>query len=594
MSLPVDTSIPRGNPIRNAADLAAALGAKRAGNEYRVNCWVHPDTKQHVSIADGDNGPVFHCHHGCSQGDLVEGLRRLGLWPTPESPPNERRIVATYDYTDEHGVVLFQTVRYDPKDFRQRRPDGQGGWVWNLHGVTRVPYRLPQLVNADPTKTVFLMEGEKAVDAAASRGMVATCSPMGAGKWRDEYDHWFAGRDVVIFPDNDAPGRAHAEDVARHLRPVARSVQTVELPGLPAKGDAFDWFAAGHDAAELRAFVSSPDDAHVVERDTGHKPPQLICLADVQSEAVDFLWYPYIPLRKLTMLEGDPGVGKGFIIAALATALSLGTAPPGAPPFGKAASLIISTEDGIADTIRPRLDAMGANVSMVFTLNFAPVLDECGLHDLEQVIAELCPALVALDPLVAVLGAAVDLHRSNETRPIMDALAGIAQRYGPAIIPLRHLTKGARDKAIYRGLGGIDLTAACRSVLLAGVDPEDKSKRALVHTKSNLAPMGESVGYRLDEQGFAWTGASTITAQDILAADTREATAALDDAKDFLRTALAGSAQPVKAIQAEARQCGIAERTLDRAKRELGVKAEREGKPGERGKGQWMWRAGHD
>jgi hypothetical protein len=168
---------------------------------------------------------------------------------------NGRRVVATYDYHDEHGGLLFQVVRFQPKDFRQRRPDGKGGWVWSLNGVPRVLYRLPELAAAPKDRPVFVVEGEKDADALVALGLLATTAPLGANKWRPEYSEALRGRPVFILPDNDDPGRAHAAAVRDALRGVAESITIVELPGLPEKGDVSDWLAAGGDKDKLLSLV---------------------------------------------------------------------------------------------------------------------------------------------------------------------------------------------------------------------------------------------------------------------------------------------------------------------------------------------------
>ena len=175
-------------------------------------------------------------------------------------PPAEASgIVARYPYIDTDGVLLFEVVRLEPKSFRQRRPDGAGGWVWNMQGVQRVLYRLPAVIAAVASgQTVFVVEGEKAAEALARIGMAATCSPGGAGKWRDSYSTDLAGADVVILPDNDAPGRAHADQVAASLRKLARppTIRVLPLPGLLEKGDVVDWLGMGGTADALRQLVA--------------------------------------------------------------------------------------------------------------------------------------------------------------------------------------------------------------------------------------------------------------------------------------------------------------------------------------------------
>lgn len=163
------------------------------------------------------------------------------------------QIVATYAYTDKKGNLLFQVVRFDPKDFRQRRPDGKGGWIWNMEGVQRVLYRLQEVLQAD---LVLIPEGEKDVDKLRELGFTATTSPGGAEKWLESYNKALAGRDVILLPDNDEPGRRHIEKVAKSLKGVARSVKVLELPGLPEKGDVSDWIEVGGTKDELEKIIS--------------------------------------------------------------------------------------------------------------------------------------------------------------------------------------------------------------------------------------------------------------------------------------------------------------------------------------------------
>jgi hypothetical protein len=166
----------------------------------------------------------------------------------------EKHIVARYPYRDENGALLFEVVRFELKTFAQRRPDGRGGWIWSLDGVRRVPYRLPELLRT--VGTVYVTEGEKDADRLARLSLTATCNPGGAGKWQPEFKEYFVGRDVVILQDNDGPGLAHAQDVARSLHPVAKSVSVVWLYGLPPKGDVSDWLDAGHTLRELEEITA--------------------------------------------------------------------------------------------------------------------------------------------------------------------------------------------------------------------------------------------------------------------------------------------------------------------------------------------------
>ena len=259
-----------------------------------------------------------------------------------------------------------------------------------------------------------------------------------------------------------------------------------------------------------------------VARLVAEAPPLdgVVRMADVDPVEVAWVWHPYIPRGKLTLLEGDPGQGKSWITLGIATALSLGHGLPGqdkSRPPGRV--LIMTAEDGLDDTVRPRLDAMDADVTRVYACENVDPFDEDGLEALENRAAELRPDLIVVDPLVAYIGAGVDIHRANETRAVLARLASIAeQKPRSAVLAVRHLNKSSGGKAIYRGLGSIDFTAAVRSVLLVGQDPEDEKNAAPSYTSSRTwRPTGESLGYRLSPQdGFTWTGPSSITADEPL------------------------------------------------------------------------------
>jgi RecA-family ATPase len=203
---------------------------------------------------------------------------------------------------------------------------------------------------------------------------------------------------------------------------------------------------------------------------------------------VAWLWEPYIPRGKLTSIEGDPGVGKSWFTMALAAQISRGEQLPGVKRAVEPASvLLLTAEDGPADTIRPRLDAVGADVSRVDVIPAVLPFDAAGVNKLKAEIGALKPALVIIDPIVAYLPEQTDMNSASAVRPILARLAKVAEETGVAIAFVRHLAKGNRDKAIYRGLGSIDFTAACRSVLMVGFDPNDGDKRVVAHGKSNLA-----------------------------------------------------------------------------------------------------------
>lgn len=304
-----------------------------------------------------------------------------------------------------------------------------------------------------------------------------------------------------------------------------------------------------------------------------------VCLADVEPEEVRFLWHPRIPLGKLTIVEGDPGQGKSFLTAALAAAISRGSGLPGMGHFEPGRVLFFTAEDGLGDTLRPRLDAMGADVTRVFA--YAEPFDvgtESGLERVRGEMEKHRPALVIFDPITAYVGAATDTHRANQVRAVLAPLARLAESEGCAVLVVRHLAKRSGGKAIYRGLGSIDFTAAARSVLLVGSPPSEPGSKVLLHIKCNVAEHAPALGYRLTGGAFEWTGESTLTAGDILAEEIASGQAGkIEEAREFLREVLSHGPVEVQELKAMAKKEGHAWRTVEEAKRREGVRSSREG-----------------
>jgi hypothetical protein len=232
-------------------------------------------------------------------------------------------------------------------------------------------------------------------------------------------------------------------------------------------------------------------------------------------------------LRKLPMgtarLSGPPSWirraapgGKSWLAAAIAAAGSRGRGLPGLAAFPPFRTLFLTAEDGLHDTLRPRLESLGADCGAVFACDQPLALDlDSGLATLAQALAAFAPRLVVVDPLVAFLGRATDIYRANEVRSVLAPLVKLVERHGCALLAGRHLNKAKLGRTLYAGQGSIDFTAAARSVLLAGSAAEDAD--ALIHIKSNLAPHGSALAYHL-LPAFLWQGPSRLTANDLLAA----------------------------------------------------------------------------
>ncbi len=229
-------------------EVAQRFSARQQGAGFMARCPAHDDSKASLSISAGDDGKILlRCHAGCSFDAITQAA---SIKPTdlfPASTKVERRIVATYDYRDEAGELLYQSLRYDPKDFRQRDANKN----WTTAGIRRVLYRLPEITATDTEQTIFVVEGEKDADQLAANGVLATTNVSGAGKWLPEYSDSLVGRNLVLIPDNDDPGRAHMQAAAKMSHGKAASVRVLALPGLPNKGDVSDWLNNGGTIEEL-------------------------------------------------------------------------------------------------------------------------------------------------------------------------------------------------------------------------------------------------------------------------------------------------------------------------------------------------------
>ncbi len=233
----------------SADSIARALEARRSGPGWMAKCTAHDDNNPSLSIREVDGKVLLHCHASCSQRDVIEALRARGLWESSQHTMVQGRIVATYDYTDERGELLYQTVRYEPKGFCQRRPDAQGGWIWKK-GPRQVLYHLPEVLEA---AIVFVVEGEKDVETLRSHGFVATTNAGGAkAPWLPVFTASLRGREVILIPDNDGPGRARVLTIARALLGKAARLIVLELED---GKDITDWFARGHSETEWIAQV---------------------------------------------------------------------------------------------------------------------------------------------------------------------------------------------------------------------------------------------------------------------------------------------------------------------------------------------------
>ena len=319
---------------------------------------------------------------------------------------------------------------------------------------------------------------------------------------------------------------------------------------------------------------------------------KLINMEQVEVEKIDWLLYPFIPFGKVTIVQGDPGEGKTTMVLQIIAKLTKGEA---VLPSDSAESALEektmalepinviyqSAEDGLGDTIKPRLLSAGADCSRVMVIDDNDQALTMMDARLEEAIIKTKARLVVLEPIQGFLGAAVDMHRANEIRPLMKRIAVLAEKYHCAIILIGHMNKNSNGKSSYRGLGSIDFQAAARSVLLVGRIKDEPEIRVVCHVKSSLAPEGKSIAFRLDKDtGFEWIGEYDISADDLLSGDNRGQK--IHAAKEFLQEVLASGSVAQTKVAEEAESRGIKKKTLWNAKKELEIDSVKIGN-------QWFW-----
>lgn len=313
---------------------------KIGGQEYQALCPFHQDSKPSFNF-NNETGAYF-CH-GCGKkgGPFHFYAKNHELDDRRDFPKilqgicsdfgipyekRERKLIKTYDYTEAGGKLIFQTCRFEPKDFAQRRPDGNGGWIWNLKGVETVLYRMPDIQKCEE---IVIVEGEKDADNLAALGFTATTCPMGAKKWRDHYNEFLKGKDLILCPDNDQEGREHMMQVAVSVNGNSKSLRWLELPGLPSKGDISDWIATFGDPKEAAERLSI-----MIENLEPYTPPKKKSLEDLILTTSEFhsleiprrkvFLYPWLKEDGIDLITGERGIGKSFVAHGIANAVTKG------------------------------------------------------------------------------------------------------------------------------------------------------------------------------------------------------------------------------------------------------------------------------
>jgi putative DNA primase/helicase len=587
-----------------------SLRPRRSGDGFMMHCPAHDDRDPSFSVHQRGDKVLIHCHAGCDPQAIISslGIEWSDLFEDGSPERQKQTIIAEYDYTDEAGNLLFQVCRFEGKSFRQRRPDGNGGWIWNLKGVRRVLFRLPKLLEAiGRGEPVFVVEGEKDVLRLEAAGVTATCNPAGAGKWREEQSEIFHGARVAIIPDNDDAGRKHAEEVASSIAKHAADVRVVELPGLPEGGDVSDWFANGGSVEQFKELLprtrrwgeKSPKD----DTTTPKKLSPLVFrpASQVEIRRQSFIYHPLVPLGVVSLVVGYPGIGKSTTACWIAAGITKGTLPG---DLNAPARVVFLTGEDSWDTgIKPRLAAAGADMDLVGWVERPDGEDPEFPRDvaaLEQFVGDHGVKLVVLDTVIDFADSQMTSDGSNlQVRRLLKPFKGLAERTGAGVLALTHPNKGSGS-----GIDRINASrawgAAPRAVLVFGQDPEDENCSVVAVQKMSGAAKPpaqkfqivpkmvgvDNLGEPIIAPGVSWLGeAPGVLADDLYSPQDDEERTQRDEAKVFLRQGdVMEAARPARDLTREAKDLGIDQRTLQRARRELQIPAWKDGF-----RGPWMW-----
>jgi putative DNA primase/helicase len=435
-------------------------GVRGNGNGWMARCPAHADKNPSLSIHERDGRILLHCHAGCTL-ESVLAAARVEARELFANAPTQPHIAAEYDYQDESEQLLFQVVRYEPKGFRQRRPDGNGGWIWNLNGIRRVLYRLPEVVKSP---FVLICEGEKDCDAARTMGLVATCNSGGAGKWHAEYGEVFRGKRACIIADADDPGRKHAQQVAECLHLRAASVKLLELQG--AK-DLSEWVGAGGKRDALLELIRNapewkPKDAtkHTASGFTLTPLGDLLARPDVP---VEYVVENLLVAGTVSCIAAKPKVGKSTFARNLCLAVSRGDDFLGLKTK-QGECLYLALEEREED-IKRSFQAMGADGREHIYIHAAAAPAE-GISALCELVRQRRPGLVVIDPLFR-LAHIRDEKAYAETYAALGPLIDVAREVGAHVLLTHHSGKSAKADAIDSPLGSTAIGGAvCTLVLL--------------------------------------------------------------------------------------------------------------------------------
>ncbi len=433
-------------------------GVRRSRSGWQALCPAHADKNPSLSIDVRGDRILVHCHAGCPTDDVLRAAgidaRELFL----DSGDGESRIVAEYPYTDESGGLLFQVVRREPKSFRQRRPDGRGGWIRNVKGVRLVLYRLPEVLAA---KSVLICEGEQDVGTARTLNLAATCNPGGVGKWRTEYSEMLRGKHVTIIADADEPGRKHAQNVAASLSGKAATVQLLELPG--AK-DLSEWVERGGTRSQLDAIIAQAAEwrPSALSERGGFKLTTLGDLLGEPEEKISWLLADKLPAGGISILSAKPKVGKSTLARCLALAVASGEPFLGCKTT-QGPVIYLALEEKRSE-VRGHFSSLGATGEEPIHVHCAAAPQDA-LPDLCRLVKEIKPALVVVDPLFKFVRVSDERAYAEMCRAI-EPLLTLARETGTHVMLVHHSGKAERADAMDTILGTTAIFGGVDSALV--------------------------------------------------------------------------------------------------------------------------------
>ncbi len=503
------------------------LSLEPSGKEYVALCPFHNDSTPSLTVepatgrfychgckAGGDFLKFYGLKHGLSMNggfrQILEGIcRDFGIEATDGHQAHKKDHQAqkergtrskTYDYTDQAGKMLFQVVRFEPKNFSQRRPDGKGGWIWSVKDLELVPYRLPEVLGATE---VLVVEGEKDCQTAARLGFTATCNPMGAGKWRAEYSDHLKGKKVVLIPDNDQPGREHMNQVAASLTGKAASVKLLDLshdwPGLPEKGDLSDW--AEHYGDDVGAAERL---ASLVEGAPEYSPPKEATLQDAVLSEAEFLKLtipdkriflnPWLTEESIALVSGWRGTGKTWFVLGILNSVTTGT-PFGPWQAGEPVPALFLDGEMPVNDVKYRLKTMSNGTNrkaplFVFSDSYAShlglprahLLNEGWRQKLKQILIDKGVKLLVLDNLAS-LSPGIDENSKQEWDPVNQWLLSL-RFAGISTVMLHHASKEGKQRGTSGREDNIDISILLKSP--ADYEPEDGARFTVHFSKARV------------------------------------------------------------------------------------------------------------